>query len=77
MGKVALVTGVALLATMVADIVGYKGPIRWDRSKPNGTPRKLLDSTLMRSHGWRPTVTLRDGIAMAYEDYRRRHEALQ
>lgn len=57
------------LAYMVADIVGYKGKILWDTSKPNGTPRKLLDVSKSRAMGWHYQTELRDGIQAAYADY--------
>jgi GDP-L-fucose synthase len=54
------------LAETIADVVGYEGPIRWDTSKPNGTPRKLLDVSRMTALGWKPEVSLRDGIEQTY-----------
>lgn len=57
------------LAELVADVVGYSGPVRWDETRPDGTPRKLLDSTRVHSTGWRPTVGLRQGIADTYAWY--------
>ena len=57
------------LTTLVAEIVGYKGRIEWDTSRPNGTPRKLLDVSKATKLGWRYETELRDGIGMAYEDY--------
>jgi GDP-L-fucose synthase len=57
------------LAKIVADVVGYDGPVEWDESKPDGTPQKLLDSTKMFLTGWRPTIDLRSGIARTYAWY--------
>lgn len=57
------------LTEIVAEVVGYKGEIRWDASMPNGTPRKLLDISKASALGWRYTTELRDGIALAYEDF--------
>lgn len=57
------------LTEMVADIIGYTGEIRWDKSKPNGTPRKLLDISKAEKLGWKYKTELRDGIALAYEDF--------
>lgn len=51
------------LAEMIADVVGFKGEIVWDTSKPDGTPRKLLDISRLRTLGWKPTIALREGIA--------------
>jgi GDP-L-fucose synthase len=55
------------LALMIADIVGYDGEIIWDISRPDGTPRKLLDVTRIESLGWKHKITLRDGIASTYQ----------
>jgi len=55
------------LADLIRDIVGYKGEVRWDSSKPDGTPRKLLDTSRMTSLGWQPTVDLSRGIQDVYE----------
>ena len=57
------------LAELVAEIVGYKGVIRWDTSRPNGTPRKLLDVSKAAALGWTWKTGLRDGIRLAYEDF--------
>jgi GDP-L-fucose synthase len=55
------------LAALVADVVGYRGDIAWDTSKPDGTPRKLLDVSRITTLGWRPEVPLRQGIQSTYE----------
>lgn len=57
------------LAGLVAQTVGYQGEILTDPSKPDGTPRKLLDVSLLESTGWQPSVGLRDGLAAAYRDF--------
>lgn len=57
------------LAQMVADIIGYKGTIEWDSSKPDGTPRKLLNISKLEQLGWKYKVSLEEGIARAYEDF--------
>lgn len=59
------------LSEMVARIVGYQGEINWDTTKPNGTPRKLLDVSKATKLGWTYNVELEDGIRLAYEDYKR------
>lgn len=57
------------LTALVAEIVGYRGGIRWDSSKPNGTPRKLLDVSKAAALGWRYKTELREGITLAYQDF--------
>jgi GDP-L-fucose synthase len=57
------------LARTIGEVTGYDGPVDWDASKPDGTPRKLLDSTRIRATGWRPQITLRDGIRQTYDWY--------
>lgn len=63
------------LAAIVADSVGYSGPIEWDTSKPDGTPRKLLDSSRIRAAGWSPKIGLREGIGNTYRWYLEHVEA--
>ena len=57
------------LAKLVAGIVGYEGEIRWDASKPNGTPRKLLDVSRAAALGWTYQTELEEGVRLAYEDF--------
>lgn len=57
------------LAVLVAHTVGFKGEIKWDTSKPNGTPRKLLDVSKAKSLGWTYSTELEDGIKLAYRDF--------
>lgn len=57
------------LTKLVADVVGYKGEILWDTSRPNGTPRKLLDVSKSAALGWHYKTELKDGIRLAYEDF--------
>jgi GDP-L-fucose synthetase len=57
------------LAELVARIVDYRGEILWDTSKPNGTPRKLLDVSKAKALGWNCRVELEEGIALAYQDF--------
>jgi GDP-L-fucose synthase len=59
------------LAEMVRSIVGFEGEIVWDTSKPDGTPRKLMDSSRIFALGWKPRIGLETGIRLAYEDYLR------
>jgi GDP-L-fucose synthase len=51
------------LAELIAHEAGFKGDIKWDTSKPNGTPRKVLDVSRITSMGWKPTITLEEGVA--------------
>lgn len=57
---------IAELAQLVADVVGYRGSIAFDASRPDGTPRKLLDTSRMDALGWRPRIALADGIGDTY-----------
>lgn len=57
------------LTELVAEIIGYEGEILWDRTRPNGTPRKLLDIRKATAMGWKPATDLRTGIALAYNDF--------
>jgi GDP-L-fucose synthase len=65
-GKEISIRGVAEL---VAEVVGYHGCIENDLTKPDGTPRKLSDISLIRATGWSPRISLRDGLAAAYKDF--------
>ena len=57
------------LAHLIAGIVGFEGDLDWDSSKPNGTPRKLLDSSRIHNLGWQPKVSLADGIRLTYDAF--------
>lgn len=57
------------LGLLVAEAVGYQGKITFDSTKPDGTPRKLCDTTLLRSTGWAPKISLREGIASTYQNF--------
>jgi GDP-L-fucose synthase len=59
------------LAETIAKVVGYQGSIGFDPSKPDGTPRKLMSSSLLNSLGWKPEVGLEEGLRMAYEDFKK------
>ncbi len=61
------------LTELVADAVGYKGEILWDTSKPNGTPRKVMDVSKAEAMGWKYKTSLKDGIRLAYEDFMKRY----
>ena len=57
------------LAELVKEIVGFKGEIKWDASKPDGTPKKLLDVSRLTKLGWQPKVSLEEGIVKTYQWY--------
>jgi GDP-L-fucose synthase len=62
-------TTIAELVERVAEVVGFEGSVVWDRSRADGTPRKLLDVSLMQGLGWRHRTPLGAGIRLAYEDF--------
>ena len=64
---------IAEFARVVAEVVGYAGTISYDRSKPDGTPQKLLDVSRLAKLGWRASTSLQDGIRLAYQAYLREH----
>ena len=66
------------LAEQVADMIGYKGTIKWDHSKPDGTPKKQLDISRLESMGWRAKISQR-GLARTVEDFRqsKRHRGIE
>ena len=55
------------LADMIVDVTGYENDYEWDISKPNGTPRKVLNVDKMKSLGWEPKIGLREGLESTYE----------
>ncbi len=61
------------LAMLIKEIVGYKGKIVFDSSKPDGTPRKLMDVTKLHHLGWKHSIDLREGIELAYKDFLENH----
>lgn len=61
------------LAELVSNITGYQGRIRFDQSRPDGTPRKLLDTSRISALGWQPSISLEEGIRGTYDWYRARH----
>src|SRR5450631_3320907 len=60
---------IAEFAEVVADVVGYKGEIKYDTSRPDGMPQKLLDVSRLSALGWKPRIALRDGLAAAYANF--------
>jgi GDP-L-fucose synthase len=63
------------LAETIKRVVGFSGNLTWDKSKPDGTPRKLMDSSFLRNLGWKPKVGFEDGIKSAYADFVKRLES--
>lgn len=61
------------LVTLVKEVVGFKGTVEWDSSKPDGTPRKLLDVSRLFEQGWKPQTELVEGIKKAYDDFLKLH----
>lgn len=57
------------LAELVKEVVGFKGELIWDSSKPDGTPRKLMDNSKLVGLGWKPKISLRDGLVDTYKWY--------
>jgi len=68
---------IAEISAIVADEVGFGGEIEWDRTKPDGTPRKLLDIGKLRDLGWQPRIDLREGIASTVEWYRQNVDSIR
>jgi Nucleoside-diphosphate-sugar epimerases len=61
------------LAALVKEVVGFQGALTFDTSKPDGTPRKLLDSSRLLATGWRPSIALREGIERTYAWFQENH----
>jgi len=70
-------TTIAEFARLVADVVGYQGKIGFDTSRPDGTPRKLLDVSRINALGWRATTPLREGLRRMYADFLERYDAIK
>jgi GDP-L-fucose synthase len=60
------------LAEMVKEIVGFEGELKWNTSKPDGTPRKLMDVSRLHSHGWKHAIPLYEGISTVYEEFQQK-----
>ena len=58
------------LAKLVAEVIGYRGDVHWDRTKPDGMPRKLMDSSRVAASGWKPSIPLAEGLRRTYAWYR-------
>lgn len=57
------------LAELVQRVTGFRGELRWDATKPDGTPRKLMDNARLRALGWKPTIPLEEGVARTYREF--------
>ena len=57
------------LAKLVQSVIGHNGKVIWDKTKPDGTPRKLMDSSLFRHYGWAPSIKLEEGIKLTYQSF--------
>ena len=65
------------LAETVKEIVGFEGNLNWDTTKPDGTPRKLMDVSRLHAQGWKHKIELKEGIALAYQDFLEHHDSLR
>lgn len=65
------------LAETVKEIVGFEGNLNWDTTKPDGTPRKLMDVSRLHAQGWKHKIDLKEGIALAYQDFLEHHDSLR
>ena len=57
------------IAHLLCEIIGYKGKIVFDKSKPNGSPRKIIDNTVISSYGWKPKYSLKQGLKLTYKSF--------
>jgi len=57
------------LTTLISEVIRYKGEIRWDNTKPDGTPQKLLDVSRLHSMGWKHKTSFKDGLRLTYKDF--------
>jgi GDP-L-fucose synthase len=62
------------LALLIKQVVGYEGEVNFDRSKPDGTPRKLMDVSKLHNKGWKHTIELPEGISLAYQDFLKKYK---
>ena len=65
------------LAETVKEIVGFEGNLHWDTTKPDGTPRKLMDVSRLHAQGWKHKIELKEGIGLAYQDFLEHHDSLR
>lgn len=64
------------LALMIKEVVGYEGQLEFDSSKPDGTPRKLMDVSKLKGLGWEAKTNLKEGISLAYEDFKQKNQGV-
>jgi len=64
------------LADLISEVIGYKGEIRWDNTKPDGTPQKLLDVSRLHSMGWKHKTSIKDGLRLTYQDFLKTKETI-
>ena len=64
------------IAELIKKVVGFEGEIVWDKTKPDGTPRKLMDVSRINALGWKSTTALEEGLKIAYGDFLKRYESL-
>ena len=55
------------LSSLIQDVIGFRGQVHWDQTKPNGTPRKLLDISKLKNLGWSPKINLVKGVTSTYD----------
>jgi len=60
---------ISALSETIKKVVGYQGDVTWDQTKPDGMPKKLLDASKLNSLGWKPEISLTDGIKSTYNEY--------
>jgi GDP-L-fucose synthase len=65
------------LAETVKNIIGFQGTLIWDTTKPDGTPRKLMDVSKLHAQGWKHTIELKEGVGLAYQDFLQHHDSLR
>ncbi|MDC3187381.1 NAD-dependent epimerase/dehydratase family protein, partial [bacterium] len=65
------------LSTLISKTIGYRGEIVWDKSKPDGTQRKLVDSSKINNLGWRPRIKLNEGISKTYRWFKKNYHNLR
>ena len=62
------------LSNVIASTIGYQGKIEFDKSKPDGHKQKLLDSELLKSLGWQPSIELKEGLLITYKDFLKNYQ---